>query len=201
MECPICNTESKFSFTKELALYSICPKCGCCFTKDKIVMDTQNEGNSNRNEDKFNSVRLNRILNYSSECPDILDFGCGNGQFVNYCLNSDKAFWCRGIDQNTDVQIEDFGDGVFDVINCVEVIEHLINPIPIVEEFYRVLNDKGIVYLETTFIDRMDKSSENGYINPRIGHVLIHSKKSIEILFKKFKGEWINNSTIIFKKV
>ena len=76
----------------------------------------------------------------------------------------------------------------------------MIEPHGVVEEFYRILKKDGIVYLESSFVDNLGDLQKSGYVDPNISHVLIHSKKSIEMLFEKFEVKWLNNNVCIFKK-
>ncbi|MFM6976085.1 MAG: class I SAM-dependent methyltransferase [Sphingobacteriaceae bacterium] len=199
LNCPICNTKSSGIFKKSGISYDICPKCNCCYTLDYIDPETDNEGDKARNLDNINKLRMERIIFYGPDNNSLVDFGCGNGQFVDFAgIFFNEVY---GIDKNTDMQLLKLTSNSIDVINCVEVIEHLIKPREIVEEFYRILRPDGIVYLESSFTDNLVDLSKSSYVDPNIGHVLIHSKKSIEILFDKFEVRWLNNNVVIFKKV
>ena len=198
MTCPICNTETSSIFQKSGIAYDICPKCQCCFTLEDItsVCKTQNNGTEVRNTEEMNKLRLKRILENTIENPLVLDFGSRQGQFcefldINHIRNID-------IDQNTFLQLGDLSDDTIDVINCVEVIEHIISPKEIVDHFERILKPDGIIYLETGFTDVFGHDSF--YTNPEIGHVLVHSYKSLGMLFKNFELTKINDFVIILKK-
>jgi len=215
MICPICSQESKILFCKLLKssvkfdlrefpsisgiVYNGCSNCGCCFTLDEFIPDTSNQGDVERNNNNINKVRLERINWYGPEkIETVVDFGCGNRQFYDFASQFyDEVL---GIDYCTGVQLEHVQTNSTDVINCVEVIEHLIEPHGVVEEFYRILKKDGIVYLESSFVDNLGDLQKSGYVDPNIGHVLIHSKKSIEMLFEKFEVKWLNDNVCIFKK-
>jgi SAM-dependent methyltransferase len=208
MICPICSANSDIGFLKKLVngktisgiTYHICPKCRCCYTKDKFIPETDNQGSSGRNEEMVNKSRIKRIIENSNRDSKVLvDFGCGNGQFIE--LTKPLYETVIGIDKHTENTLGKLGDDSVDIINCVEVIEHLCKPHHIVEEFYRVLKKGGIVYLESSFTDYLGKLSESGYVEPQIGHVLVHSVESIENLFEKFEKKWLNQNVVIFKKV
>ncbi len=197
MICPICNTESATVFQKSGIGYNLCPNCKCCFTLDESTPETHNQGSEVRNEDPVNLERIRRIRHFTKGTK-LLDFGCGNGQFLN--LARKQGFKASGIDQNTELTIEDYSNQKFDVINCVEVIEHLISPREIVDHFHRVLKPGGIVYLESSFTDHLGNLANSGYVNPEIGHVLVHSRKSLEMLFDKFQPICLNSNVVVFKK-
>lgn len=216
MVCPICQTDNPISIHKPLKglyrhdnsmypsisqiNYSTCSNCGCCYTLDEFSPETHNQSDKPRNLDNVNKLRLERIEHYGPEnIETVIDFGCGNGQFVDFASTFFEEV--IGIDQDTKPNLSDIQSNSTDVINCVEVIEHLINPKPIVQEFERVLKVGGIIYLESSFTDFLGEPQKAGYIDPNIGHVLVHSRKSIEMLFEKFEAKWLNNNVVIFKKV
>lgn len=200
MICPICNTDTYTVFIKFGIHYDICFNCRCCYTLDEVKPETHNQGSEVRNNNNVNKLRFERIEFYGPEnIETMIDFGCGNGQFVE--LMSTFYEEVVGIDQNTKIQLEHIQDNSTDVINCVEVIEHLISPKEIVDHFYRVLKPGGIIYLESSFTDFLGYLSMSCYVNPNIGHVLVHSHKSLEMLFNKFEIKWLNQNVCILKKV
>lgn len=211
MICPICNTNSPVSFHKPNytvdkyskqqiisgICYSICPNCKCCFTLDEFTPETHNQGSDCRNIDPINIERLRRIR-FFNQGYRMIDFGCGKGQFTD--LAKKNGYMVTPIDQDTDIQLSKLKSDRYNIINCVEVIEHIVQPKEVIEDFHRVLKPGGIVYLESSFTDFLGEPINSGYIDPNIGHVLVHSRKSIELLFNKFEINWLNNNVCIFKK-
>ena len=213
MICPICQTDNPISIHKPLLTtdrynytikiisgiaYSTCSNCGCCYTLDEFSPETHNQGSEDRNEDSINLERLRRIRHFNQGYR-LIDFGCGKGQFTEIAQKS--GYMVTPIDQDTDIQLSKLKSDRYNVINCTEVIEHIISPKEIVEEFDRVLKPSGIIYLESSFTDFLGETQKAGYIDPNIGHVLVHSRKSIEMLFEKFEVKWLNSNVVIFKKV
>ena len=115
---------------------------------------------------------------------EILDIGCGRGEWLNKC--NKFGFNCLGIekdpsmanfcrDKGFDIYQEDafdvlprFNNDQFNVISMFHVIEHLtyeqIEKILI--ECKRILNDDGILILETPSIDNLQVSSKQFYLDP-----------------------------------
>ena len=203
MKCPVCDSHERYIYQIKKLDYNECLNCRCRYTKEDIssVLITQNKSPEKRNTKEMNATRLERIKEYIDYSSSIIDFGCGQGEYEWFLAC--QRYNCIGIDVGSKFQLSDFQTESVDVINCVEVIEHIIDPKPIVEEFKRVLRPNGIVYLETGTTDVLPKYEglEESYINPEIGHVLIHSKKSLEMLFEGFKPTWINDFVVIFQKV
>lgn len=92
----------------------------------------------------------------------ILDIGCGQGPFlkaakskgfnpVGITLNDEDLIVCREKGFETykmDQSFLDFPDKYFDVIWARHVLEHSIFPLFTLSEYYRVLKDDGIIYIE-----------------------------------------------------
>jgi SAM-dependent methyltransferase len=93
----------------------------------------------------------------------VLVIGCGDGS-ANYgaMLTVDGAHWLE-----TDVSLAGsaaivcdasdlpFGDGLFDLVICVAVLEHVLEPERCVQELRRVLVQDGLVYAATPFMQQV----------------------------------------------
>jgi len=110
--------------------------------------------------------RLGRIRRYWPIPPEdtrILDVGCSFGMFLG--ILTDSGFRAEGVEPATNAAEEcrkaglkvhcgllgdmGFGDGEFDVLTMYEVIEHLPDPRPLMEECHRVLRRGGMMFLST----------------------------------------------------
>ncbi len=85
------------------------------------------------------------IRNDRSANLKILDIGCGKYKVqdavgIDINSNSDCDLLC-------DAHSLPISDKSIDAIHCHEVLEHLHSPVLALREFYRVLKDKGILYL------------------------------------------------------
>lgn len=86
----------------------------------------------------------------------LLDFGCGNGEFVAMC--NLHGFDAVGVDRSTARQSNslvpihaelDEVSGPFDVITMFEVLEHLDGPREMLEVLTKLISPGGILVLET----------------------------------------------------
>lgn len=89
-----------------------------------------------------------------------LDVGAGRGEFVSFL--SKKTDWkLYGVDlmyskiPNVEWFVQDlnrnlqFQDEKFDLVSCIEVVEHVENPRKLVREMYRILRPGGLMVLST----------------------------------------------------
>lgn len=169
--------------------------------------------------------RVEIASRYINKANYLLDIGCGEGIISYFIKNKVRKIY--GIDnyeillekakrrglrvKNVDLgrQTFPFGDNFFDVITCLDVIEHVKNPPFLLQEAYRVLKNKGLFIISTPnirFSDHLfalifkgvfpktslDRSLFDG------GHIHFFTFKDLELLlksagFKAFEREGIIN--------
>ncbi len=104
---------------------------------------------------------IQALKKYAPENGQLLDFGAGQGDFLKKMTSSPFKFMYHGVDlmyskvtgvnwyvQDLNKKLQ-FKDGQFDVITCIEVIEHLENPRQMVRDLSRVLKADGVLVLTT----------------------------------------------------
>jgi Methyltransferase domain len=197
MICPGCSHDNKYSWRQMIhgIDYIRCPDCDTIYTTQNIskVLVTDNDKPELRNNEIQHSVVLNRISNLLIT-DKILDFGCGNGEFVEYLKN--KGYKAEGT--NADIPSERYS-----AIFMIEVIEHLRSPKKEIEKLVTHLLLKGYIYIETTFSDQIGEDlASSPYVDPRIGHISILSQKALQsILPNSLKMHIINDNVIILEKI
>jgi SAM-dependent methyltransferase len=90
-----------------------------------------------------------------------LDYGCGNGGLVRYlrrhgvanAVGFDRG-WIVGHSRKLGIPMlteDELGDhfGQFDVVTMLEVIEHVLDPVAVLQHARRLLRPNGILYLTT----------------------------------------------------
>ena len=90
-----------------------------------------------------------------------LDYGCGNGGLVRYVRNAGIADavgfdrgWIVGHSRKLGIPVlseDEISDhhGQFDVVTMLEVIEHVVDPLSVLQHARRLLKPNGILYLTT----------------------------------------------------
>jgi uncharacterized protein YbaR (Trm112 family) len=113
-----------------------------------------------------NYRHLSQILLQQSPNPRVLVIGgsiLGDGMehFVNNpaidLVESDVAFGERTM-LISDAHDLPFQDGSFDGVIAQAVLEHVVDPHRCCAEIYRVLNERGVVYAETPFMQQVHNS-------------------------------------------
>ena len=116
-----------------------------------------------KNEKKPNEI-FDTVSSTLKEGNRILDVGCGDGHFALYIkdkfnkifgaeIAKEAAFIAQKqkvftsvMDLNSSLSYQ---DNTFDVVTCMDVIEHLLDPDSLIDEIYRVLKPDGQLVLTT----------------------------------------------------
>lgn len=151
-------------FRNRLLLFSNRP---CLNKMEGYLMRTEVGRNNLRNREKW----LETTLNSLSPGLKILDAGAGEQQYRKFC-NHLKYFSqdfkkYNGIGDNRGLHSEEWkqenidiisdiikipeSDSSFDAIMCIEVFEHLPEPIKAIKEFSRLLKPNGLLILSAPF--------------------------------------------------
>lgn len=114
--------------------------------KDLINFDIATKNNSGKN-----------LLDYGCGAADVSLYACSQDYNVTICDvaggNLDAArkrfeyrnLFPKVLEATPDFPIPELGTLQYDIINAVEVIEHIRTPIDLLEKFYNALKEKGIL--------------------------------------------------------
>jgi SAM-dependent methyltransferase len=103
---------------------------------------------------KLTRITLDRFVEAHRSSGRTLDVGAQNGPYAAFFPNRIGLDIRRGRDVKVlgDAQGLCFTDGVFDVVLCTEVLEHLPEPQRAIDEMFRVLRPGGTLLLTTRFL-------------------------------------------------
>lgn len=169
--CPICKSDKTFKLQKyKKHFYAKCLKCSFIFAY-RIPTETELNNTYNPNygmHTYFSPItrkRYNELLKEFEKfrkTGKILDYGCGKGLFLEEAINNGwKAY---GTEYNEITQKKCIEKGIkiighqeisivlkneFDIICCMEVIEHLYNPLELTNKLSFYLRHGGLLYITT----------------------------------------------------
>ena len=211
--CKVCNSPTLDCFRKEFqvfgeVIYKKCTKCDFLYSNhieisNQGVISEFYKNQSFENEDPGYRARaktgLSSLLKFCKKLKidpmslSILDYGCGNGEFISLCkklgiqVTGFEPFY---VDKNSDTyqniinKEEDLDKlkGTFDIVCCFEVVEHITTP-KIFEHLLELLNPSGHLFFSTGMYIHNLHTAKWEYIVP--AHCSIYSVRSLEILSKK----------------
>jgi 2-polyprenyl-3-methyl-5-hydroxy-6-metoxy-1,4-benzoquinol methylase len=130
----------------------------------------------------------------------LLDIGCGNGEFLRFA--SGFGWTVVGVDVDEHAVFEARSNGLdvrsgsidaiesnekFDFISLSHVIEHVHDPIALIQRCYTLLNDGGTLWMETPNIESFGyavyKSVWRGLEPPR--HLILFNQSSLNELLSR----------------
>ncbi len=210
ISCPVCFNEPNKFFHKGHTLYSQCANCKTVFC-EALDQDNKIGGKFEveRNQ-KENHLRIARVeAMFAGRHKDdvvILDYGCGNGLLIEDFKKSGFKN-VDGFDPYTEKYRNLPEKNKYNLITCIECIEHTSKPYFELDVMYRSLVNGGVVIVETSFTDIAEEEgipiNDFFYCSPQDGHSTIFSHHSLDLLFalKGFKPfQHSNRHVRIFTK-
>lgn len=151
------------------------------------------------NRTRIDDIRRAKYLLNVIKNKNVLDFGCGSGEFIRLTKPySNKIMGCE-IDKSLTKYYEETGIDVknslsqipekFDVITMFHVLEHLENPIEILEQLKQKLNKNGKIIIEVPNSNdallTLYKSEDFKNFTYWSCHLFCFNEKSLRNLIKK----------------
>lgn len=142
-------------------------------------------------------LTLRRVVpTKSASAPRLLDFGCGDGGFVS--LAADFGFDAHGVDfsasRRTQAEqrgvtlvndVEQWhreGHGRVDAVTMIEVLEHLVDPVGVLQDVATLLEPGAVLLVEVPDCSGLDSPSNFGdfnHLNP-LEHVNAFVPETLE---------------------
>jgi SAM-dependent methyltransferase len=177
-----------------------CPRCHAIHSIDPVDFENIYADyplNVPRAPDYFARMTMSNLLARLKKAgmvpgSDILDFGCGNGQFLKFLVGSGypKA---RGFDPFVQEYAEPPGTNEYDVVIANDVVEHTEDPLSTVEICLKYLRPGGILYVgapESDSVSMQNLERDMTRLHQPF-HRVIWSRATIQELGKRFNLEVI----------
>lgn len=224
MNCNLCNSKKhkkrkgSVRDNKNLEIFECCD-CGLVFLSQDNHIDETFYENSNmhqsfdfnkwRNETLTDDERRFEFLKNSLVNKTVLDFGSGNGGFLKLAKNISKSVLGVELEKaiipyykEENIHLENNIDNIknkFDIITSFHVIEHIKEPLDILEKLKNLLEDDGKLIIE---VPNANDALLTIYENEAFSnftywscHLYLYTQHTLNILAKQagFKVEFIKH--------
>ena len=224
MNCNLCNSQNhkkrkgSVRDNKNLEIFECCD-CGLVFLSQDNHIDETFYENSNmhqsfdfykwRNETLVDDTRRFKFLENSLVNKNILDFGSGNGGFLKLAKNISKSVLGVELEKaivpyykEENIPLENNLDNInnkFDIITSFHVIEHIKEPLAILEKLKNLLEDNGKLIIE---VPNANDALLTIYENEAFSnftywscHLYLYTQHTLSLLAKQagFKVEFIKH--------
>ena len=209
--CKICGSVMEKLFVKEkapfgTAEYKQCQKCGFIYSDHieraeknvvsefykKCSFDQEDPGYVSRAKTAFSLIlKICSRIKANPKYISLLDYGCGEGSFLLYCLNEGINAagydpYCKAGKINNEYILTDERIGelkeAFDIVTSLEVVEHATSP-QIFSTLLDLCKPGGYICFSTGMYNAAVHNSDWDYFAP--AHCSIYSVESLSELVKK----------------
>lgn len=214
--CVICTREAPLQY---LDGYDICSYCHTRIAhilpqekKVQIVLEAHAQSYILTQEDQSDTPiytkRLEILSTYAPHVKTILDFGCGNGNFVK--LLRSKGYKAYGYDKSqyivshlnesgvpTYLREHDIPDRYFDVITCFDVIEHTTAPQKILKVLAKKIKKRGILIITTPNAQSISAKvlGKRWWVLGPTAHFVLFSTFSLQLFLSRLRWKILATTT------
>jgi SAM-dependent methyltransferase len=226
MKCKFCNGESQEKLREIKSIYTgqyytllKCSNCDSCYfdiNEHPVNIDdlysklaSQKDFPLKYRTSRYWSNQVNRIRKINSHVESILDVGCSSGDFLLHWPQdvykvgvelSDKASSVakqRGLMViNESVEKIDFRDAQFDVVTCYAVLEHLENPLPVIDKLSSLVKSGGLLVI---LIPSMQNFKANLLFSINYRWHMFSPPEHLNFYSKQFMDNYLLNKGFLLK--
>jgi ubiquinone/menaquinone biosynthesis C-methylase UbiE len=149
---------------------------------------------------KYTLLKKLQLISKFYKTGNILDIGCGTGEFLNTCKNAKwqtlgiepdedarkMAIQNYGLDVRNEEELKNLMDASFDIITMWHVLEHVPKLNERIEELKRLIKPKGVIIIAVPNCNSLDakiyRQNWAAYDVPR--HLYHFTPNDIETVFK-----------------
>ncbi len=205
MDCPLCQSQSRFFLAGENREYWRCPVCRLIFVPPEFFIPKEEEiqhylkhENSLESEGyvQMFQEKIHIIKNVCKEAQTVLDYGCGY-QPVLKTLLTREGYTATGYDPNFFPEIT--ANSIFDIIVSTETFEHFREPGKELLQLLSHLAPTGYLAIMTRLVPDDDpllpsQSFGNWYYKRDPTHISFYDKDTISWIARHHGLELLFNN-------
>ncbi|MCD4827258.1 MAG: class I SAM-dependent methyltransferase [Acholeplasmataceae bacterium] len=192
--CKLCKSKHTISYKHPSfnMIFHECKDCEVIYkdrfnrvseAKEKLIYDQHQNSLENTGYVNYLNNFLDAAVYPFIKSGKALDFGSGPNPVLSQLLNAQDLFHCDIYDYYY-AKNEEVFKNKYDLITSTEVFEHLDNPLDILNRFYEILNDSGIVSIMTLFHPKDESDFFEWFYIRDPSHITFYTPKTFEILAK-----------------
>jgi len=206
-KCPLCDSFSSLEFESVLERdFRKCNECSLIFVEPKFLPSVEEEKNrylKHKNDPAYVSY-LKKVLKpleaFDLKDQKALDFGCGSSSQLTTLLEAQGVIaisYDPLFRPDTSVLSKRYN-----IITCVEVVEHFHQPLLEFEKLKTMLDENGLLLIRTKLFHSEIDFKTWWYVRD-FTHVCFYSKNTFEYIAKKHMLEIleISNEHVLFKNL
>ncbi len=206
-KCLICNGGKLKHLRKYASIFLVkCSACSFVFSQKVPALDELNNYYSYERNRYISPITLNRYhelldqFKKFRQSNNLLDVGCGGGDFLTVAkergwnvfgteITNEAVTTCRNkgiMMHHGNLADAAFAKNFFDVITCIEVIEHINAPLTEAQTIYSLLRTGGIAYITTPNFDSLSRYllGKGWNVISYPDHLCYYTPKTLSSLFK-----------------
>lgn len=206
--CPLCAYGNYYDFSCRAKTYSRCSKCDLVWlhrnqtlneSAEKAIYDTHQNQLDDPGYRQFLSRSLNQVIKHIAPPAQGLDFGCGPGPAL-IKMAEEAGYQMQAYDKFYADYPEVLNQS-YDFITCTEVVEHLADPLPILDQLWSITRPGGVLVIQTKRV-LDDARFCNWHYRNDPTHISFFSETSFRWLAQRWQTqiEFPHNDVVIFKK-
>lgn len=200
--CPICKRDKLEEKKKNGYKLCYCHECEFYFCAnippEHDVYYNEKSNLTKPGKGEWNSLRWGqrRFLKSHTDGENLLDIGCGNGNFLSACekrnipaqgydISARMIEFNRAAGHKVYDNTDEITDSSYDIVTMWEVLEHTDSPDLLIKEVWRVLKEEGKLYISTPNFRHpaVNRTNLKKYWPPF--HLTFWTKKSISYFLKR----------------
>lgn len=206
--CPLCASDNYYDFSCRDKPYSRCQSCDFVWLQrdhllseaaEKAIYDIHQNQLDDPGYRQFLSRSLNQVIEHITPPAQGLDFGCGPGPAL-IKMAEELGYEMQAYDKFYADQPEVLSQ-TYDFITCTEVVEHLANPLPILDQLWSITRPGGLLVIQTKRVLDDSRFCDWHYRNDPT-HISFFGEASFRWLAQHWQSqvEFPHNDVVVFIK-